>query len=492
MQKISDSTNTANAAGEFTEGNPGAGVAATLLKASWFNALQRELVGLVLGANIALNASDDAQVLKAVKALAGAANDFLTMKNKPSTLDGYGISDALAIGQYGLGTTKAPAMGVDTVGLPSGFYYFGGGGTTFANNVGLVNIPYADSTYAGQIGFQQGNNEPRILVRGCKTANTWTPTRELWHSGTFDPSSKADKATTLAGYGITNAYTTQQIDTEFSKRAPLISPVFTGTPSGPTAPAGTATTQFATTAFVTGLGSGKLSIGQYGLGGTTAPAVGVDTVGLPGGFYYFGGGPSAFGNNVGLVNIPYGADTYAGQIGFVQGNTEPLILVRGCKGASTWTATRSLWHSGNLDPNLIFPTGTTIQFAGAFAPSGFLKENGAAVSRTTYANLFNVIGTNYGAGDGSTTFNLPDSRGEFIRGVDDGRGVDPGRAMFTWQDSDNKAHSHLFGATHNNSFGLSATGIAGVSPGQVQYATASSGGSEARSRNVVRVMCIKY
>lgn len=64
--------------------------------------------------------------------------------------------------------------------------------------------------------------------------------------------------------------------------------------------------------------------------------------------------------------------------------------------------------------------------------------------------------------------------------------------MFTWQDSDNKAHSHLFGATHNNSFGLSATGIAGVSPGQVQYATASSGGSEARSRNVVRVMCIKY
>jgi microcystin-dependent protein len=57
------------------------------------------------------------------------------------------------------------------------------------------------------------------------------------------------------------------------------------------------------------------------------------------------------------------------------------------------------------------PPGTYIQYAGTTAPSGFLACNGAAVSRTTYAQLFAVIGTTYGAGDGSTTFNLPDCRG---------------------------------------------------------------------------------
>jgi microcystin-dependent protein len=51
---------------------------------------------------------------------------------------------------------------------------------------------------------------------------------------------------------------------------------------------------------------------------------------------------------------------------------------------------------------------------------GWLKCNGAAVSRSTYAVLFAAIGTLYGAGDGTTTFNLPDYRGEFLRGLDDG------------------------------------------------------------------------
>ncbi|NUE80513.1 tail fiber protein [Snodgrassella sp. ESL0304] len=58
------------------------------------------------------------------------------------------------------------------------------------------------------------------------------------------------------------------------------------------------------------------------------------------------------------------------------------------------------------------------------APVGWLKANGAALSRSTYANLFAAIGTRFGEGDGSTTFNLPDLRGLFLRGWDDGRGLD--------------------------------------------------------------------
>lgn len=62
--------------------------------------------------------------------------------------------------------------------------------------------------------------------------------------------------------------------------------------------------------------------------------------------------------------------------------------------------------------------GVVLPFAGSTAPSGFLLCAGQAVSRTTYAALFAVVGTVYGAGDGSTTFNLPDLRGRSVAGVD--------------------------------------------------------------------------
>jgi phage-related tail fiber protein len=76
------------------------------------------------------------------------------------------------------------------------------------------------------------------------------------------------------------------------------------------------------------------------------------------------------------------------------------------------------------------------------APTGWLKANGAAVSRTVYSRLFAVIGTYFGAGDGFNTFNLPDLRGEFIRCLDDGRGVDPNRVLGSWQVDQNAAHTH--------------------------------------------------
>ena len=65
------------------------------------------------------------------------------------------------------------------------------------------------------------------------------------------------------------------------------------------------------------------------------------------------------------------------------------------------------------------PVGTIQAYGGASSaiPQGWLYCNGAAVSRTTYAELFAVIGTSFGTGDGSTTFNIPDLRGEFLRGA---------------------------------------------------------------------------
>ena len=93
----------------------------------------------------------------------------------------------------------------------------------------------------------------------------------------------------------------------------------------------------------------------------------------------------------------------------------------------------------------MMPSGTVLYFAGQTAPAGWLKANGAAVSRTAYAALFAAIGTTYGAGDFLNTFNLPDLRGEFLRGWDDGRGVDPGRGFGFGQADDVRQHYHGIG-----------------------------------------------
>lgn len=64
------------------------------------------------------------------------------------------------------------------------------------------------------------------------------------------------------------------------------------------------------------------------------------------------------------------------------------------------------------------PIGTQVAYGGAVPPTGWLICDGSAVSRTTYAELFKVIGTSYGAGDGSTTFNLPNKKGRVSAGYD--------------------------------------------------------------------------
>ena len=75
------------------------------------------------------------------------------------------------------------------------------------------------------------------------------------------------------------------------------------------------------------------------------------------------------------------------------------------------------------------PSGAVMYFAMQAAPTGWLKADGSAVSRTQYPALFAAIGTTFGVGDGRTTFNLPDLRGEFVRGWDGGRNIDPERAF---------------------------------------------------------------
>jgi len=148
--------------------------------------------------------------------------------------------------------------------------------------------------------------------------------------------------------------------------------------------------------------------------------------------------------------------------------------------------------------------GAVMTFAMSAAPTGWLKANGAAVSRTTYAALFAAIGTTFGAGDGSTTFNLPDLRGEFIRGWDDSRGIDSGRAFGSAQADAFQGHYHSmtandYGGGNNgpsNNIGRNSQNLSGYQQVTSPTSDGTNGtprtASETRPRNVALLACIKF
>ena len=104
------------------------------------------------------------------------------------------------------------------------------------------------------------------------------------------------------------------------------------------------------------------------------------------------------------------------------------------------------------------PAGIVMPFAGSVAPQGYLLCDGSAVSRTDYADLFTAIGTTYGAGDGSTTFNVPDLSGRVVLGVSQSHalGTTGGEAAHTLTESELPAHSHVVPA-HGHADDITAT-----------------------------------
>ena len=83
---------------------------------------------------------------------------------------------------------------------------------------------------------------------------------------------------------------------------------------------------------------------------------------------------------------------------------------------ANYEATKYDFDGANLTGIEGIPTATIVPWSSASVPSGFLECNGTAVSRSTYAALFAIVGTTYGAGDGSTTFNLPNLQDDVVVG----------------------------------------------------------------------------
>lgn len=149
-------------------------------------------------------------------------------------------------------------------------------------------------------------------------------------------------------------------------------------------------------------------------------------------------------------------------------------------------------------------------------PDGWLEEDGSAISRTTYADLFAVIGTSYGVGDGSTTFNLPDSRGRFVRIFDNGAGTDPDAAsrtdrgdgttgdnVGTLQEDAFQGHHHNLESTKNAFLSGGSShwnmGVGSTTMGDFARDIVTDGvngsprvSSETRPINISKMMIIKY
>ena len=135
--------------------------------------------------------------------------------------------------------------------------------------------------------------------------------------------------------------------------------------------------------------------------------------------------------------------------------------------------------------------GSVNAFATLLTPENWLVCNGAAINRTTYSVLFGKIGTTFGIGNGSTTYNLPDLRGEFIRGNDDSRGVDSGRVFGSSQDDGLESHAHVqnLGSAWSTAPAAAGSGVIGNANSSTTQAT---GGTETRPRNVSLRYYIKY
>ena len=181
-----------------------------------------------------------------------------------------------------------------------------------------------------------------------------------------------------------------------------------------------------------------------------------------------------------------GQIVYQGDAGvslLAPGTTGDVLSTGGTNANPSWMA-----------PSLVGITGEIRALAHDNVPYGWFECDGAALDRQTYADLFALIGTTYGNGDEISTFNIPNLRGEFLRGWSNGRSVDSGRALGSWQTDEFKSHRHAAYYSHFQEAGDGTTQreASGEGSSDGSFNTSAVGGDETRPRNVAVVYIIKW
>jgi hypothetical protein len=125
------------------------------------------------------------------------------------------------------------------------------------------------------------------------------------------------------------------------------------------------------------------------------------------------------------------------------------------------------------------PTGMVMPFVGSAAPTEWLECNGSAIP-AEYTDLIALVGAN-----------TPDLRGEFIRGWDNGKGTDSGRALLSTQTDEFKSHNHSYTKGGGSSGNMVSGGPSPINDGNSSQTTGSRGSSETRPRNIALMYCVK-
>lgn len=490
----------ANRPGYFVDGDPAKGLAATILPAEFMNMLMMEFINLVKASGLTPNKADYTQLSQAIPALITklATVDWSKVTNIPTdlvhantvpTFSGVGLFSSTPYVDFHYGN-DASQFNVRVINNVDGtLSVINKSGTVLTLGTGLISSNQLHYLTKGAVLYSQGANGSLVFYNATGTkldycfqhddnalsiytypdAASGFPALSMirstgqfgfnsrplfgnatpWDSANFNPSTKANAATTVAGYGITDA----------------------------------------------------VKVGDFGIGTTACPIAAIDNFFLPGGFYGTGTNTTSPMQYASVLSLPYQDVNYSAQLGFSQGTSVPHIYARNVTSPGVWSPTVEVMHSQSPTfvtlSNLASSCAATLNqmssvvefFACATPPPGYLKANGALVSRTAYATLFAAIGTRFSAGDGSTTFGLPDLRGEFIRGFDDARGVDVNRVLGSFQAQDIQPHTHtVYSSGTNTSYGYQGTG----SGAGVYVATGSTGVTETRPRNVALLACIKY
>jgi len=465
--------------GKFVDENPVSGTPGSLIPSSWGNAVTDEILSVIRSTNVVPAESNNAQLTDAIVSIADLrASQAVSKAVVQASESASGVAKVASQAQTN--------SGVDD--------------TTIVTPKKMAGAVQSQALVA----FTTAGTAPQFTLAPVPAITAYTANQRFqvkFHSG----GAGSDKMN-ISGLG---AKSIVQYDASGNKVAAVIQgqltdAVYDGTdivlldqlPNafGVTSQQFDNSTKLATTAFIQGVGF-QFS-GAFGLNASTtlnasthagalvvATNTSVINVTLPLAssmpaksvikFWSYGAG--------GMSIVAAGSDSILLP---AVNTTFPLLM-----GASVTLASNGVagWYA--IDMSATSPAGAIIQVASLTVPLGYLKANGAAVSRVSYASLFAVIGTVFGVGDGSTTFNVPDLRGEFIRGVDDGRGVDVNRTLGSFQAQDIQPHTHtVYSSGNNTSYGYQGTGSG---PG-VYVATTSAGVTETRPRNVALLHCIKY
>jgi microcystin-dependent protein/cytoskeletal protein CcmA (bactofilin family) len=490
----------ANRPGYFVDGDPAKGLAATILPAEFMNMLMMEFVNLVKAAGLAPSKSDYTQLSQAIPALISklATVDWSKVTNIPVDLVHLNTIPTLSAIEL---NSAVPCIDFH-YGSDAGDYNIrlvNGADQTLSviskSGLTLLSVSASGAVFGKALEVSGATTlDGALEVKGSavldgtlevKGAATLDSSLEVKGTATMDSSLEVKGGTTLDGNLHTKGFTSFDSNVTIAGQVAMgygASIAGTLEIGGQSGVANTPFIDFHSGATVVDFDSRIIASGGTGVAGG-------------GQLLFQAAATNLSGSLQATTAIQAGTNVYAG------GGTS-IFQADGNIGGSIWVGGNLFAHIANQISYLGL-LGQVAFFASSTAPTGWLKANGAAVSRTAYATLFSVIGTTYGVGDGSTTFNLPDMRGYFPRGYDDSRGVDSGRVLGSAQaGQDNSLVSVVVkqGAADvvNGTISIPRTGAlslyteTGASTGTVICTAFQNSALEVRPMNIALLACIKY